>query len=66
MRKEIRITIIGLFSLLLLFGASCSSMQLVTHDQGNHKGWYKNPKNPHHPDSTKATGETQKSVMHKH
>jgi hypothetical protein len=39
-------------------------MKTVSHDQGNHTGWYKNPKNPHHPDSVKAQkhpGNSQKT-----
>jgi hypothetical protein len=27
---------------------------VVKKDNGKHKGWYKNPKNPHHPASTKG------------
>ncbi|WP_347158351.1 hypothetical protein [Pontibacter chitinilyticus] len=27
------------------------------HDNGLHKGWYKNPNNPHHPNHSKAKGQ---------
>lgn len=33
-----------------LAGVSCASTR---HDNGKHKGWYKNPNNPHHPLSGK-------------
>jgi hypothetical protein len=29
---------------------------VVKKDNGKHKGWTKNPNNPHHPASTKTTG----------
>jgi hypothetical protein len=29
-------------------------MKTVSHDQGNHNGWNKNPNNPHHPDTVKT------------
>lgn len=35
---------------LLLNLTSC--LVLVNKDNGKHKGWYKNPNNPHHPNST--------------
>ncbi|MFA5819022.1 MAG: hypothetical protein WC854_07060 [Bacteroidales bacterium] len=40
-----------LLCLVLLFGAT-SCVVLVKKDNGRHKGWYKNPNNPHHPYST--------------
>ena len=45
-----RIIPIILFTLSLLSQTSC----VVVHksDNGKHKGWYKNPKNPHNPNST--------------
>lgn len=42
--------------LLLLIPAVVGMAQLssckVRHDNGKHKGWFKNSKNPHHPAST--------------
>lgn len=32
------------------------------HDNGKHKGWYKNPNNPHHPKSTNPGKGNQKST----
>jgi hypothetical protein len=49
-----RISTVFLISLFILFTSSCVSIQPVSHDQGKHKGWYKNLNNPHHPDSVKA------------
>ncbi|MCX6320463.1 MAG: hypothetical protein NTX93_01475 [Bacteroidia bacterium] len=40
-----------LLCLVLLFGAT-SCVVLVKKDNGYHKGWFKNPNNPHHPYST--------------
>jgi hypothetical protein len=31
--------------------------QAARKDNGKHKGWYKNPNNPHHPNSTKHSGQ---------
>jgi hypothetical protein len=36
-----------LFTAILFTAESC--VVLVKDDNGKHKGWYKNPKNPHHP-----------------
>ena len=35
---------------LLIAGSSC--VVTTRHDNGKHKGWYKNSNNPHHPNST--------------
>jgi len=45
-----------LFTLLILFTTSCASVKITSRDEGQHKGWYKNPSNPHHPLSTKKIG----------
>lgn len=55
-----KIIVISLLTILVLSQTSC----LVTHkkDNGKHKGWYKNPNNPHHPISTnpgKSKGKTK-------
>jgi hypothetical protein len=54
MTRITRISTVFLLSLFILFTSSCVSIQPVSHDQGKHKGWYKNPNNPHHPDSDKV------------
>jgi hypothetical protein len=48
-----------LASMGICFGLLFSTTSCVVvhkHDNGKHKGWYKNPKNPHHPSNTKTTG----------
>lgn len=35
--------------IVLVFLLSTPSCIVVKHDRGKHKGWFKNPKNPHHP-----------------
>ncbi|MBK7133631.1 MAG: hypothetical protein IPH69_12660 [Bacteroidales bacterium] len=40
-------SVLVLCALFLLSTTSC--VVLVKKDNGNHKGWYKNPKNPHNP-----------------
>jgi hypothetical protein len=42
--SRILVTIL-LFTAILFACESC--VVLVKEDNGNHKGWYKNPKNPH-------------------
>ena len=42
--------------LVLSISFACTRKTVVVHqkkDNGKHKGWYKNPNNPHHPASTK-------------
>jgi hypothetical protein len=41
---------LGLCTMLLTTATSC--IVLTRHDNGKHKGWYKNSHNPHHPKST--------------
>ena len=33
---------------ILFFSTSCTVL-IFKHDNGKHKGWYKNPNNPHNP-----------------
>lgn len=51
-------------TLSLFFLANLTSCFVVLEkDNGKHKGWYKNPNNPHHPNSTnpgKAKGKRHK------
>jgi hypothetical protein len=35
---------------ILLMVTSC--VMVMPANNGNHEGWYKNPNNPHHPNST--------------
>jgi hypothetical protein len=44
------IAIFSLFNLFLFNASSC--IVFVKKDNGKHKGWTKNPNNPHHPAST--------------
>lgn len=47
--------ILKLFSALVLStGLMIGANSCVIHkkDNGKHKGWYKNPNNPHHPNTT--------------
>ena len=47
-----RIKLITVFILIFILSAGISSCVVLTkHDNGQHKGWYKNPKNPHNPKS---------------
>jgi hypothetical protein len=40
----------------ILIGAnSCLVVQEPQHDNGKHRGWYKNPHNPHNPQHTTNT-----------
>ena len=51
-----------LLCLVLLFGVT-SCVVLVKKDNGRHKGWFKNPNNPHNPYSTnpgKSKGNSKK------
>ncbi|WP_242916255.1 hypothetical protein [Pontibacter liquoris] len=34
------------------------------HDNGKHKGWYKNPNNPHHPSHNKGKGQNTTVIIH--
>lgn len=46
--------------LSVIFLSSCTTMIVTTakHDNGKHKGWYKNPNNPHNPAHNKTTVKT--------
>lgn len=46
-------------TLLILATSSCVIVQ-PKHDNGKHKGWYKNPNNPHHPNTTNPGHTKQK------
>ena len=61
MRMIIRFGAIFLSIAMLMPTTSCASMKPLEHDQGKHKGWNKNPKNPHHPDSTKEKEKAKKN-----
>jgi len=52
--KRFKTIAILLLSLSLLYGTtSCVVRVNENHrNNGNHKGWYKNSNNPHHPNST--------------
>ncbi len=56
-----RATRFALVSLLftLLFFSNTSCVVFVKHDNGKHKGWFKNSNNPHHPNTTNP-GHTKK------
>lgn len=41
-----------LFTVSSLSYTSCVVVHEHRHDNGKHKGWYKNSNNPHHPNST--------------
>lgn len=61
MRTGKIITILVLCFGLLISVPSCTVF--VKKDNGQHKGWNKNPNNPHHPQSTnpgKAHGKSKK------
>lgn len=65
------IAVLALFAGLAGGSASCV---VIKKDNGKHKGWYKNPNNPHHPNTTnpghtKAPSgppENSKGKGHKH
>ncbi|MDQ3109119.1 MAG: hypothetical protein M3R17_04415 [Bacteroidota bacterium] len=37
---------------MFLISANSCTVRTYKKDNGKHKGWYKNPNNPHHPNST--------------
>jgi hypothetical protein len=49
--KTIRTVVIFVMCIGLLFSAT-ACVVMTPKDNGNHKGWYKNSNNPHHPNST--------------
>jgi len=64
MEKAIKIAGVCIGCMLIIYTTSCVSVKSVSRDNGNHNGWYKNPKNPHHPDTVKPqkqTGNSQKT-----
>lgn len=50
--KTIRLFTTLMIGIVFLFSTS-SCFVYVDKDNGKHRGWYKNPNNPHHPQSTK-------------
>lgn len=36
----------------LMIGVNACTVHIFKKDNGKHKGWYKNPNNPHHPNTT--------------
>jgi len=62
-----RVRIIGALIFMLILSAGTSSCVVLTkHDNGQHKGWYKNPNNPHNPKSSKqrkSKGETTTIII---
>ena len=61
MRIARTITLLLLCFVLLFSVTSCATF--VHHDNGKHKGWYKNTHNPHNPNTTnpgKAKGKGHK------
>jgi hypothetical protein len=59
----------GIFLILILMtlNFACAKRTVVTtqqhKDNGKHKGWYKNPKNPHHPANARNTGGNNTTVV---
>ena len=47
--KKIHFLITALCINLAMSSCKIAELPEAKHDQGKHKGWYKNPKNPHHP-----------------
>ena len=46
--KTLRIVALLVFCICFLFSTTSCAV-FVIKDNGKHKGWYKNPNNPHHP-----------------
>jgi len=49
--KKLRLFTIAMLGAGLLFSTS-SCLVVTGKDNGQHRGWYKNPNNPHHPATT--------------
>ena len=49
--KKVKLFAVVIMSAGLLLGTS-SCFIAVSKDNGQHKGWYKNPNNPHNPNTT--------------
>lgn len=62
--KIFKILIIALFCIGLLFGTS-SCATFAHHDNGKHKGWYKNSKKPNYQKTTKHGKAKGKYKKHK-
>lgn len=56
-----------LIMLFLSINFACARKKVVVvdkrKDNGKHKGWYKNPNNPHHPASTKSRGNSTTVII---
>jgi hypothetical protein len=55
---------ISLALLSIFFAANISSCTVTYtrhHDNGKHKGWFKNPKNPHNPAHKPGNGKPKKN-----
>lgn len=50
--KTVRLYTALIIGVVFMFSTT-SCFVLVSKDNGKHKGWYKNPNNPHHPKSNK-------------
>ncbi|QEC51189.1 hypothetical protein EDD80_101337 [Anseongella ginsenosidimutans] len=53
------------FLLLIMGSLAMTSCVTTRHDNGKHKGWYKNPNNPHHPLSDKKKKKKKPRKDHK-
>jgi hypothetical protein len=58
-KKMKKISILIFIVASMLFSASC--VVVTPHDNGKHKGWYKNPGNPHNNNSKKQGKSNNKS-----
>jgi len=59
-----RIRIISALILMVILSAGISSCVVQSkHDNGQHKGWFKNPNNPHNPKHGKSKGETTTIII---
>jgi len=64
MKTPQKIAIIVLSILFILSLTSCAVF--VKHDNGKHKGWYKNNKNPHNNGNAKQTGNSKSKTKSKY
>lgn len=53
MKKASTFRLIAIIIFTGLFISQTSCVVINKKKTGNHKGWFKNPNNPHHPNSTK-------------
>jgi hypothetical protein len=49
-------SILALSLAISLLGSASCLVVTPKHDNGKHKGWYKNPKNPHNPANNGTPG----------